>query len=53
MKPVTPDCRDNVHKYFESNPEVQINATNYLNCIFTQYRNINITLSDNINTFND
>jgi len=26
---------------------------NYQDCITTQYNNINITLSDNMNTFND
>jgi hypothetical protein len=53
MRPVTKECRENIHKYFENNPEVEIDMENYQDCIVTQYSNINITLSDNMNTFND
>jgi hypothetical protein len=29
MRPVTYECRDNVHKYFEQNPEVKMDMESY------------------------
>ena len=29
MRPVTQECRDNVHKYFEQNPEVKMDMESY------------------------